>query len=169
MPMMRTITLDESAMAHLAQALAKVLTAPTVIYLDGDLGAGKTTFCRALIRQLGYQGAVKSPTYTIVEPYQWPELQLYHFDLYRLVEPEELEYLGIDDYFHNQAVCLIEWPERGAGILPGADIKLILQIVEQQRVIEICALTEGGRQLLAQWRDESAPLWSKACDSSNGS
>ena len=124
----RSQLLDESQLEQLAQHLGKLVKAPMVIYFDGDLGAGKTTFCRALIRQRGHQGPVKSPTYTLVEPYFGPDLQLYHFDLYRLVEAQELEYLGIDDYFGDQSIALIEWPSRGVGYLPAADLHINLQI-----------------------------------------
>lgn len=118
---------DESGTEHAGACLAQALpTCGAVIYLEGDLGAGKTTLCRGLIRALGHQGAVKSPTYTLVEPYEFFEFPLYHFDLYRLSHPEEVEFLGVDDYFKAPAVCLIEWPDRGKGFLPAADIRFVL-------------------------------------------
>ena len=118
---------DESMTEYAGARIALSLPANgAVIYLEGDLGAGKTTLSRGLIRALGHQGAVKSPTYTLVEPYEDFEFPLYHFDLYRLSHPEEVEFLGVDDYFKPPAVCLIEWPGRGKGFLPSADIHFFL-------------------------------------------
>lgn len=108
-----------------------------VITLQGDLGAGKTTLVRGLLQSLGHQGVVKSPTYTLVEPYYLNGRDIYHFDLYRLGEPDELEYIGFRDYFSSTSVCLLEWPERGKNYLPPADIQLIISISDTSRKINI--------------------------------
>lgn len=140
----------ESDTVQLGQKLARVLAAGGVLYLEGDLGAGKTTLSRGLIRALGHSGAVKSPTYNLVEPYELGALTLYHFDLYRLADPEELEYIGIRDYFDQGVVCLVEWPQRGVGVIPPADLFLSLQIKGKGRVAELEARTPRGQTLLGE-------------------
>lgn len=110
------------AMQKLGADIAKICEPGWVIYLHGDLGAGKTTLVRGFLRELGYQGHVRSPTFTLLEPYQLDAYLVYHFDLYRLVNAEEFAYIGGRDYFTEQSICLIEWPERGAGFLPEADL-----------------------------------------------
>lgn len=139
---------DESATVALGHSLAGVLTAPLVIYLTGDLGAGKTTFSRGIIQGLGHNGAVKSPTYALVEPYELGSLEVFHFDLYRLSDPEELEFMGIRDYFTENSLCIVEWPERGHGLLPQADIHLHLKYDNTGREIEIEARTPAGLALI---------------------
>lgn len=119
-----------------------------MIYLYGDLGMGKTTLVRGLIRAYGYAGKVKSPTYTLVEIYELPELYVYHFDLYRMVDEEEWETGGFREYFNEQSVCLIEWPEKAGDLLPGADIELTLQMNGNGRQILCTANTELGKQCL---------------------
>ena len=117
---------DEEAMVAFGGQLASITQGHGLIFLEGDLGAGKTTLSRGIIRGLGHTGAVKRPTFTLVEPYEIGDIRAFHFDLYRLVDPEELEYMGIRDYFGQDALCLIEWPQQGAGFLPKADLTITI-------------------------------------------
>ena len=117
---------DVVAMSAFGARLGGVTQGHGLIFLDGNLGMGKTTLSRGLIRGLGHTGAVKSPTFTLVEPYEIGDVRVFHFDLYRLVDPEELEYMGIRDYFDDDALCLIEWPDKGAGFLPKPDLTITI-------------------------------------------
>lgn len=119
-----SITVREAAMPAVGQHLAEALRAEQggIVYLDGSLGMGKTTLSRAVIQACGWPGRVKSPTYTLLEPYDCDDITLIHFDLYRLADAEELEFLGLRDYLLPNTVWLVEWPERGAGVLPEADV-----------------------------------------------
>lgn len=119
---------DEAASLALGAQIAQQFPAGGIIKLYGDLGAGKTTVVRGLLRELGYQGTVKSPTYTLVEPYQLAERVIYHFDLYRLADPEELEYIGIRDYLDQEALCLLEWPDKGGAYVPKAHLMLTIDL-----------------------------------------
>ncbi len=139
-----------AATERLGAGLAGALAPGCVIYLRGELGAGKTTLARGLIQALGHRGTVKSPTYTLVEPYQLGEWRLFHWDLYRVVDPGELEYLGLRDQFDGQAVLLIEWPERGQGELPAADVEVALRYVGEGRAGRLEAVSAAGRMLLAR-------------------
>ncbi len=133
-----TLTLrvcGEPAMEQFGKWLAETLSPPVVVYLNGGLGAGKTTLSRGILRGKGHSGSVKSPTYTLVEPYALADCTVYHFDLYRLSDPDELEWLGIRDYFTENSVCLIEWPPNGMGVLPDPDIKLSIEKSESCRRI----------------------------------
>jgi len=128
---------NEQDTERLAKLLVRYLPESCICYLTGDLGAGKTTLIRYILQAMGYQGKVKSPTYTLVEPYQWQDKQLFHFDLYRLADPEELEFMGIRDYFDAKALCFIEWPQMGDGFLPEPDLHIKIALHDDIRDVEL--------------------------------
>jgi len=134
---------DEEAMVAFGKRIAEVTKGAGLIFLEGDLGAGKTTLSRGVIRGLGHAGAVKSPTFTLVEPYEIGNVRAFHFDLYRLVDPEELEYMGIRDYFDEDALCLIEWPDKGTGFLPKPDLTITISPHNSGRQLKL--LPQGAR------------------------
>ncbi len=121
-----------------------------VVFLHGDLGAGKTTFTRGFLQGLGFAGKVKSPTYTLVEPYPFNHLTVYHFDLYRFIDEEEWEAAGFREYFNPNSICLIEWPEKAGYLLPEPDIHVHLMHEGLQRKIQFLANTAQAEQCLAQ-------------------
>jgi len=135
----------------LGAELAGGLEAGMVIYLAGELGAGKTTLARGVLRALGYGGKVKSPTFTLVELYEVSSLYLYHFDFYRFDDPRELADAGFRDYFNPDSVCLVEWPEKAAG-LPPADVLISMRLEATGRRVEIFADTEAGRRCIERLR-----------------
>lgn len=141
---------DEQAMVQFGGSIASLIQEQLVITLQGDLGAGKTTLSRGILQGLGHIGAVKSPTYTLVEPYQLSLGAVYHFDLYRLVDAEELEYMGFADYLAEGQLCLIEWPEQGQGFLPTADIAVEISQSDDGRYVTLCANSAVGEQLIYQ-------------------
>jgi tRNA threonylcarbamoyladenosine biosynthesis protein TsaE len=144
---------DESATIAMGKKLAdivqKQLKQGIVVYLYGDLGAGKTTLTRGFVQGMGHVGHVKSPTYTLVEPYELNNWLVYHFDLYRLSDPEELEYMGIRDYFAHNCCCFIEWPEKGQGMIKAPDLRIDLAYSDEQRTINFQAETTLGQLVLS--------------------
>lgn len=142
----------EEAMVELGSAIGGRLPKGILLFLEGDLGAGKTTLTRGILKAFGHTGAVKSPTYTLVEPYVLNGSALYHFDFYRLTDPEELEFMGIRDYLEQGDYCLIEWPEKGDGILPDPDVRVRIEWVQDGgeigREVKLHGLTEVGQQLV---------------------
>ncbi len=141
---------DEAATLAAGADMAGKLKSGLTIYLHGDLGAGKTTFVRGLLRGLGYAGKVKSPTYTLVEPYMISRLNLYHFDLYRFIDPEEWDAAGFRDYFNPQSICLVEWPEKAGDLIPQADIDVSLLPQDNGRMLRIRANSSLAQECLAQ-------------------
>ncbi len=126
----------ETAMLAFGAALAAKLPRDGVVFLIGDLGAGKTTLARGILRGLGLEGRVKSPTYTLVEPYRFSGIQVYHFDFYRIIDPAELDFIGLDELLSTPGLKLIEWPERAGDRLPVADVTIRIREQDAGRLIE---------------------------------
>jgi tRNA threonylcarbamoyladenosine biosynthesis protein TsaE len=144
---MKRVLADAQATALLGEQLASAIT-PGIIYMQGDLGAGKTTLARGLLRALGHTGKVRSPTYTLVEPYVFASRRVYHLDLYRLADAEELEWLGLRDMLAEAALLLVEWPERGSGFLPSSDLSIDLEFAGGGREARLLAATPVGQHWL---------------------
>ena len=145
------LTLDlpsEADTLALGAGVARGLALGMVVFLSGELGAGKTTLARGILRGLGYTGRVKSPSFTLVEVYNLSRLYLYHFDFYRFTDPRELGDAGFREHFNPDSVCLVEWPENAAGVVPAADIRIEMKIAGSGRQLEIDADTEAGRRCL---------------------
>jgi len=144
----------ESEVATLAfgAKIAAILRPGLIIFLKGDLGAGKTTLARGILRGWGYEGKVKSPTYNLIELYKFSRLYFYHFDFYRFTDPIEWEEAGFREYFNENSICLVEWPEKAEELLPIADVQISFTITDTGRNIEIQAGTEVGRQCLNDWQ-----------------
>ncbi|HTM64558.1 MAG TPA: tRNA (adenosine(37)-N6)-threonylcarbamoyltransferase complex ATPase subunit type 1 TsaE [Gammaproteobacteria bacterium] len=139
---------SEAETQQLAADLVRAIKSGAIIYLYGTLGAGKTTFVRGMLRGLGFTGRVKSPTYTIVEPYETDKFDVFHFDLYRLDDANELRQIGLETYFDGKSVCLIEWPEKGSPILPSPDLVCYFDIIENGRKIRFESFTNKGKEIL---------------------
>ena len=148
MPTITRFLADEAATLALGAELAPCLHGGVVVYLSGELGAGKTTLARGILRAMGHAGRVKSPSFTLVEPYNLSRLYLYHFDFYRFTDPLEADDAGFREYFNPDAVCLVEWPEKAAEMLPRADLQVELKAAGSGRLAEIGSGTEAGRLCL---------------------
>lgn len=146
-PRMQFSLRTEDETLAFGKRLFEVLESGAIVFLHGELGAGKTTLVRGYLRAAGYRGAVKSPTYTLVEEYFIGGRRIYHFDLYRLADPEELEWIGIRDYLGGGATCFVEWPERGAAVLPRPDLSIRLAAAESGRKIELEFFGDAGLAL----------------------
>jgi tRNA threonylcarbamoyladenosine biosynthesis protein TsaE len=140
---------DPEAQLAFGEALGRLLPRRLVVYLEGDLGTGKTTLVRGILRGLGHSGPVRSPTYTLIEPYELPAARVYHLDLYRLSDPEELDYLGLRDLSGEDAILLVEWPERGAGTLPSADLSIRIRYQIQGRHLTLSAVNPEAGTLVS--------------------
>ncbi|HEU4663983.1 MAG TPA: tRNA (adenosine(37)-N6)-threonylcarbamoyltransferase complex ATPase subunit type 1 TsaE [Dokdonella sp.] len=144
-------SLDEAELADLAARLAPALRDGGTVYLRGDLGAGKTTFARALLQALGVDARIKSPTYSLIESYRAGPLDIHHLDLYRIADPGELEWLGLAELADGASLVLIEWPERGDGALPAADLQVLLSHAGERRDLVAIASGGAGEAMLAAW------------------
>ena len=141
---------DAAGMEALGARLARCASEGLMVYLEGELGAGKTTLVRGFLRALGHDGQVRSPTYTLIEPYELPRRRIYHLDLYRLGDPEELEWIGIRDLLDSASIALVEWPERGRGVLPPADLEVVIEYRNSGRQVLIVGRSPPGDAVVQQ-------------------
>jgi tRNA threonylcarbamoyladenosine biosynthesis protein TsaE len=142
----RAKNLDE--MHVLGGELAKILQPGTIVYLNGQLGAGKTTLIRSIVAGFGYVGRVKSPSFTLMENYQIGKQQICHYDLYRLQDPEDTELIGMRDSFSRNTICFVEWPERGGGLIAKADIICNIKFATKGRIVELLGISSKGVKML---------------------
>ena len=156
---MKITLLNEQETERLGAELWRILPKKCLVFLNGDLGAGKTTLTRGVLRAAGHTTAVKSPTYTLVEEYDMLGGKVFHFDLYRIKDPEELEWIGMQDYLEQQSLCFIEWPELGKGWLPKPDIELTITTEGNGRVVKIQVLSENlQKKLNLRWKNKDIVL-----------
>lgn len=146
---MKLEIVGEEAQTALGRRIAVCLKGPVVVYLDGDLGTGKTTLVRGVLRGLGHLGSVRSPTYTLLEPYDLGAVQVFHLDLYRLGDPEELEFLGVRDLLDGDSILFVEWPGRGVGALPPADLEIRLDYTDSGRSLDLVPKGRAGEAVVA--------------------
>ena len=142
--MIEIVVDNEIAMLVLGRHLAELLKGSGSVFISGELGAGKTTLCRGMLHAMGHIGAVKSPTFTLVEPYEIGGIEVSHFDFYRLSDPGELDYIGIDEYFTRKGLCLVEWPEKADGHLPEGDLEITIDVWGEKRNISIQSMSVDG-------------------------
>ena len=147
--MIEIVANNENEMLALGGHIAELLRGSGAIFISGGFGAGKTTLCRGLLHAMGHNGAVKSPTFTLVEPYEIRGIEVSHFDFFRLSDPGELDYIGIDEYFSREGLCLIEWPEKAAGKLPCHDLEITIDVCGEKRNISIQAISVDGETVCA--------------------
>ncbi len=154
----KSLTFDlnnEKASEQFANRLAHSLSSPLIIAFSGEIGTGKTTIIRAMLKSLGVTSAIKSPTFSLVESYQCDNVHIHHFDLYRIHQEDELEYIGFRDYFSDKSICCIEWAEHAGKALPKVDIRFKLNIKGAGRTMQVVALSEAGERVLACLAGES--------------
>ena len=148
---------NEGETIRFGMILGEFLLGGGRVYIKGSLGAGKTTLCRGVLRTFGFSGAVKSPTFTLIEPYELSSGTIYHFDLYRLSDPDELEYIGLDEYFQHGNLCLVEWPEQAGQKLPAADLEIELILKDKARQIILKPKSSKGKDIC----NNALTAWSK--------